>query len=152
MKKGRKSSSHTRHCSSPEIQIMKKMSLALIATALLFLCPIRLSHAAAVLATGGVYGGPSQKYVYCYVFNAGSKTLTFSTDRYYGILNQSGQAVSPWTATSIAPNKTLAIGASIANNTTYACRIGLVQAKTNARGTLDIRDVNQNVLVNSPLR
>jgi hypothetical protein len=128
-----------------------KTLTALIASLLLF-SPMRFSNAAAMLATGGVYGGPSQKYVYCYLFNAGPTTLTFSTDRYYGILNQSGQAVSPWTAASIAPNKTLAIGASIANNTTYACRIGLVQAKTNARGTLDIRDVNQNVLVNSPLR
>ncbi|MFO1417075.1 MAG: hypothetical protein U1E83_00255 [Methylotetracoccus sp.] len=128
---------------------MKIMSLTATAAVLAM---IAVPVSAASLATGGVYGGPQQKFAYCYVFNAGASVSLGRAQ----IIDQNGNVVSgPGSCQGqFLPLKgTCQLSANIANNLTYGCRVQVSdQAAAGLRGTLDIRDASENVLVSSPLR
>lgn len=126
----------------------------------LTLSSVQASAFAAVLATGGVYGGPDQQKVYCYLFNqtniAAIQILSAE------IIKQDGTVLPiPATDNSChplnAPNPLLPLHSClltvpIENNATYGCRIVIEGKAVAVRGTLDIRNVNEGVLTSSPLR
>lgn len=115
--------------------------------------------AASVLATGGVYGGPEQRRVYCNIFNGGSELLYLEEP---DLLSQDGARLSnnvvntciargppPW---PLPPDGTCVAGADIAQSATYACRVVIRGPKGKVRGTMDIRDESDQLLTSSPLR
>ena len=105
-----------------------------------------------VLATGGVYGGPTQFAAVCYVFNAGDDRVSISNAV---IRDQSGNIVPPFTTNSCAgqtlnPGKTCALDAATTNQA-YSCTI-TARRLSGLRGTMDIRGPGGGVFAFSSLR
>jgi hypothetical protein len=117
------------------------------------------------LATGGVYGGPGQKKAYCYVSN--NEPTSF--DASGSILREDGAGVTSGSSClgnrwrprgALTPKGTCVLEADIQAGYAYGCvitiSVGLVPApgapKWDVRGTMDIRDGSDHVLVSSPLR
>ena len=128
-----------------------------------------------VIATGGVYGGPTPHQETCYVFNAGTSIIPFAAGARIVGENQS----FPLTASSCA-NIDVTTGAAgpfhllpgqmcfitIAGglpggdtNQPWGCSFTTMPPGApisalypNLRGVMDIRDSNGNVLINSNLR
>lgn len=129
---------------------------------LMFLCCISPTPLADVaLATGGVYGGPTQHKAYCYVFN--SQPIRSVNIAAAEIIDQNGSSLpilqegntctnwrTPFKA--LPAGQTCVLGVEIANNSTHACRVVVKGKKLKLRGTMDIRDVNDIVLTSSELR
>ena len=109
-----------------------------------------------VLAAGGVYGGSTQHKAYCYIFNAapGKSVSVVNTE----IIHENGTSI-PLSDNTCASSPTLGakrtclFSAVIQSNATYACRvaIGGKKAQTPVRGTMDIRDNVENLLLSTPL-
>ena len=111
------------------------------------------------LATGGVYGGPDQKKAYCYVQNAGSTQFSLIDG---SILQENGADVTsarlcgvpkaPWGF--LIPGATCELTADIQAGHTYGCVFNIPgrAARRDVRGTMDIRDGADHVLISSPLR
>jgi len=124
--------------------------------ALLLVCSMP-STAASLLEAGGVYGGPSQVRAFCYVFNGSAASISFGARR---ILDQSGTDITLPTQEGhcghfnapLGPNKTCLVSGNIGGGSVYACKIWINEPKTLVRGTLDLRDSANRVLVSSPLR
>jgi hypothetical protein len=105
-----------------------------------------------LLATGGVYGGITQNHAVCYVFNAGA---TATPKLIIQLRKQNGGLQGPATTlpAGVAPGTISAQAFFIANNQAYSCTV-LGPAGSSApdlRGVMDVRDVSNNVLVNSNL-
>lgn len=128
----------------------------------MFLCGISPTlRADVVLATGGVYGGPTQHKAYCYVFNAQPiRSVNIAAAE---IIDQNGSSLpipqegntcTNWRTPvkALPAGQTCVLGAEIANNSTHACRVVVKGKKLKLRGTMDIRDVNDIVLTSSELR
>lgn len=118
-------------------------------------------NADAILATGGVYGGPTQHKAYCYVFN--TRPVEAADIAAAELIDQSGNSLpipqegntcTYWRTPvkALPAGQTCVFGVDIANNLTYACRVVVKGKKLKLRGTMDIRDVSDNVLTSSPLR
>jgi hypothetical protein len=103
-----------------------------------------------LLATGGVYGGTSQNHDVCYVFNAG----TSSAKVLIVLREQKGGFTGPPTTTVMAPGTISAAAAFVKHNVAYSCTVKgpAGSSATDLRGVMDVRDVNNNVLINSDLR
>lgn len=109
------------------------------------------AHAADVLAAGGLFGGPAQRSVVCFVYNGGTANVTITTPRIY----QQGGFSLPLTSNTCG--STLTPGAicrvqAVADNLPYSCRTTVSPDKANVRGMLEVRDVNDAVLHNIGLR
>ena len=105
-----------------------------------------------LLATGGVYGGITQNHAVCHVFNAGA---TATPKLIIQMRNQKGGLQGPATTLplGLAPGTIGAQSFFIANNQAYSCTV-LGPAGSSApdlRGVMDVRDVSNNVLINSNL-
>jgi hypothetical protein len=102
------------------------------------------AHAAAVFASGKVYGGASQNDVVCYIFNSGSTPVTIFS---VAINDESGNQTA--TSSTCNPDGTpLAAGtgcliaaASISSTSAYDCVITATNSD-GLRGSLEIRDPN----------
>lgn len=149
--------------------IMKRSQIS-IAVSLLFAASLAVEAGTTTISTGGVYGGPKQSQAYCYAFNPTS-TKTFYFVGSAQILKQDGTEVTssatcypgthaPWLGT-LEPLHTCVFSAELESGTSYGCRVtfrstppGVSKggAKPNVRGTMDIRDAEDNVLTSSPLR
>jgi hypothetical protein len=101
-----------------------------------------------VLATGGVYGGISQNHDVCYAFNP---TKTVTPQLVMIIRDQSGGILGTTTGV-VLPGRIIAVATYVANNLPYSCTVFSTTAVTDLRGVMDVRDVNNNVLINSNLR
>ena len=104
-----------------------------------------------ILATGGIYGGPSQAAAVCYVYNAGSRPVFISSAV---IRDQAGAIVANLTVNSchmmfLQPSRTCALDA-VATNQSYSCTISAERAAA-LRGNMDMRTSNGSVLANSNL-
>jgi hypothetical protein len=95
-------------------------------------------QAATILASGPVYGGPSQQQVACEVVNVGTTPITFVKTELLGQF----QAPLPLNfndcidgnGASLEPNATCNFQAAAGNQAT-ACKVIILEAKTNVRGT-----------------
>jgi hypothetical protein len=107
---------------------------------------------AETLAGGAVYGGVTQTQVACYLFNAGIGAVTVTTNSIYqeGII-----APLPLTAdtcNTLAPGATCVIATNVGNNATHSCRMVVTPTGSDVRGSIEIRDIRNNVLNNQELR
>lgn len=148
-----------------------KRPLNVLAISALFAASLAVEAGTTTISTGGVYGGPRQTKAYCYVFNPTS-AKTYYFVGFAKIIKQDGTDVrsaqtcfpgahGPWLG-SLFPQRTCVFSADLESGTTYACRVTLRSTppgsetnpggKPDVRGTLDIRDAEDNVLTSSPLR
>jgi hypothetical protein len=115
------------------------------------LCTGVTGHADEILAAGSIYGGPKQVRAVCYVYNAGDAAFALSVPE---IRDQNGQFVTleiEQCGLTLGAGRSCGVAANIANNSAYSCRV-IVKPPATARGILEVRDVNQNVLQNIELR
>jgi hypothetical protein len=130
------------------------------------------SWAAAILAVGGVYGGPSQKYAFCTVTNQGPTDVTWTYSDSNGvsahIVDQAGQEMADiidhkrqpscipylpgYPTNRLLAGDTCLLASVVAPNSSYGCALGFDEGKAHVVGTLDLRDANYNVLISVPLR
>ena len=101
-----------------------------------------------LLATGGVYGGITQNYAVCYVFNAGTSPVAVLME----IRDQTGGFAGAPTSTVVLPGTISAVANFVVNDESYSCTITGTPATANLRGGMDVRDVDENVLISSDLR
>jgi hypothetical protein len=101
-----------------------------------------------LLATGGVYGGITQRLSVCYAFNAGTSTVSEAS---LTIRNQVGGAIGK-TRCAVAAGTLCAVVVNVVSTMAYSCTITSTSTNAaNLRGVLDFRDATGNVLINSNL-
>jgi hypothetical protein len=129
------------------------------------------SWAAAILAVGGIYGGPSQRYAFCTVSNQGPTDINLSYSDSHGLLahivDQAGQTMPdlidrkrqpscipyiPGISTTLHAGDTCLLASVVAPSSSYGCVLGIDEGTANVVGTLNLRDANYNVLISVPLR
>ena len=105
---------------------------------------------AATLATGSVYGGETQVFTTCAIFNAGTTSITFVSEE---IIRSDGDIVPLFTnnCSTLRPGDTCVIGANTSAIHGHACRVRFNGLSTFIRGVMDIRRGN-TVLNSSELR
>lgn len=106
---------------------------------------------------GGVFGGPAQKRAVCYFSNLSNETIKLKG---YKITDPNGTALT--LAVDECSNIfggllnggwTCGIAADVSNNLPYNCLSKIsVANKPNVRGTFELRDASQNVVVSQPLQ
>src|SRR5215216_6254148 len=114
------------------------MRMPRVLTGIILACGLAGSVQADILASGPVYGGPSQVQVACQVFNAGSTPITFVTKEIFDQLTPGGGPVTlnfDNCSASLAPNDICTFQAA-ANNQAYSCKVNIIQVKTDVRGTM----------------
>jgi hypothetical protein len=131
---------------------LSKMRRQRILTAMVLACGLAGPVQAEILASGPVYGGPSQNHVACSVFNANSDPITFvRTD----IFDQTSLDAIPLTfnncGASLAPGDQCNFQ-TVANNQGYACKVIINEGKENIRGTMIALDPSNTVLSEADLR
>jgi hypothetical protein len=101
--------------------------------------------------SGVLYGGPTQTHVVCYLFNAGPGNVSVTAKT---IADESAEITQYGTScgTTLGVGKTCWFGAYIVNNRAHSCRAVLSPSGDNVRGSIDVRDVDMKVLVQSQLR
>ncbi|MFO1068666.1 MAG: hypothetical protein U1E14_09100 [Geminicoccaceae bacterium] len=109
-----------------------------------------LPAAADTIASPPIYGGLTQKFMVCYVFNAGTTAIGITATKGYTDLGVVGTLSSTCPA-SLQPGKTCQMVVSILNDIAHGCLINLSN-KANARASVEIRDVNAKVLNRADLR
>ena len=98
---------------------------------------------ARVLAGGSIYGGTSQTQGTCYLYNAGTSTVTISSRQ---IIRESGINLNPTGCTTLLSNRTCAITMPIVNNRAHACRFVFTPDSADVRGAFEVRDNNLDIL------
>jgi hypothetical protein len=132
-------------------QYLQRLGLVAVAVAA-FLAMGTNAHAQQLLAAGSLYGGPAQVRAVCYFYNAGTLPVSLLTPQITDqngtfvplVINQCGASLAAGTVCGIAGN--------IANNSTYSCSTYVAPDATTVRGILEVRDSNQNPLLNIQLR
>ena len=124
------------------------MMLCRILITMVLLLGTSLAAHAEILATGGVWGGPTQVGASCIIFNAGTTSITFQTAE---ILTDDGTPVALATNTcdTLLPNRSCTIAATITNITAHSCKVSFDGSSTFIRGVFDIRRNDGVILVNS---
>jgi hypothetical protein len=103
------------------------------------------------LATGAVFGGPSQFSANCYVFNVGPPITIVAAE----IRNQKGAIVTTsntCTRATLAQFATCGVSATSLTFQTYECDVETSGTNADLRGVMDIRNGASDVLINSNLR
>ena len=127
------------------------MRIRQVITVMALLLGLNVAAHADILATGMMYGGPTQNNAICYLFNAGTGPVTVVNNQ---IIRQSSD-ILPLTVDNcgvLAVGTTCAIAVgSITNGLPHACRFVLSPSGADVRGVLEIR-AGGIVLQNSELR
>jgi len=103
-----------------------------------------------VLATGALYGGPTQNTAVCYLFNAGSGPVTVVSNQIIREPNLN-LALSFDGCSVLAAGSSCGIAAPILNNVAHSCKFVLSQSGADVRGVLEMRS-GLTVLSTSDLR
>ena len=114
------------------------MRMPRVLTGIILACGLAGTAQADILASGPVYGGPSQVRVACQVFNAGSTPITFVSTEIFDQLTPGGGPVTLDFANCVgllAPNDICTFQAP-ATNQAYSCKVNIVEVKTDVRGTM----------------
>lgn len=121
----------------------------ILMTAVLLLGASAAAHAD-VLATGAIYGNPTQNGAVCYLYNAGTSAVTITSNL---IIRQNfGPVVlASDNCGVLAAGGICAISAGIVNNVGHACKFVITESAAVVRGVFEIR-AGLNVLSNSDLR
>ncbi len=116
----------------------------------IFLLGITAAAHADILAGGPIYGGPGQDNAVCYLFNAGTGTVTVSSNQ---IIRLDGTVVTLDTDTcaSLGPNKGCVIHGVVTDPQTYSCKMVISPSAADVRGAFELRS-NLSVLKSIELR
>jgi hypothetical protein len=145
---------------------LNSLGIALVASLALLLTGVA-AHAQTILATGAIYGGRSTHTEACYLFNAGSSSVTIKSATIYG--ENGPNYLSPTTSITSPPQfhfnscgtlpatlgagKTCGVASEDDTNQAWSCAFSFTNSSlTNVRGVMDLRDINDNELINSNLR
>jgi hypothetical protein len=114
------------------------------------LLTFHLNAQAVVIASGSNYAGANQRSVVCNIYNTTGTTVTIGSRR---IISRLGVNVPVQTTcgTTIAANTTCTISALVSPNETYACRVD-VSSTAAVRGSFELRNVNNTVLIRADMR
>lgn len=107
-------------------------------------------QADSLLASGPVYGGPTQNHVACTIFNAGTTPITFVAR----VISSQSLASVPLTfnnCTTLEPNR-ICTFQTAASNQAYSCKAFIIQATTDVRGTMVALTPANTVLSEAALR
>jgi hypothetical protein len=150
---------------------LNSLGIALVASLALLLTGVA-AHAQTILATGAIYGGLNTHTEACYLFNAGLSPVTIKSGTIYGengpnfgfptsppyppnavpITALHFNSCGPSPAT-LLPGKTCGIASEDDTNQAWSCAFWIINSSTsNVRGVMDLRDINDNELINSNLR
>ena len=103
-----------------------------------------------ILATGAMYGGPTQNTAVCYLFNAGTGPVNVVTNQIIREPNIS-LLLAFDNCGVLAAGSTCSIVANLANNVPHSCKFVLSPSGADVRGVMEIRS-GGTVLQNSNLR
>jgi hypothetical protein len=103
-----------------------------------------------ILATGAMYGGSTQTLAACYLFNAGTGTVTVTSNQ---IIREAATnlALATDNCNVLAPATSCRIATNIVSNLAHSCRFIISPSAADVRGVMEIRAGN-TVLQNSDLR
>jgi hypothetical protein len=128
------------------------MRMPRILTGIVLACGLAGTVQADILASGPVYGGPSQDHVACQVFNANNTPITFVSIE---LFDQTSLGAIPLTfnncGVSLAPGD-MCNFQTVANNQAYACKVIINEGKENIRGTMNALTPANTVLSEADLR
>ena len=125
---------------------MRKISIACLS-----LLTMGTAANATTLAAGGLYGGTTQVFALCYLYNAGTSSVNISGKH----IIEEGVGPISFSADNCG---TLALGsicrfdAGIANNAVHACKAEVSPNDAHVRGILEIRDGSGTPLQTEQLR
>ncbi len=114
---------------------------------------------ATTLASSPLYGGTSQHYAVCYLFNA-SKGLVTVTSSSIVIESNGNDTLNSdsCTGNTLRPHHSCAFGATFSDPVdqiaTHVCQVtltGLSGALKGMRGTIDLRDTSAKILSSAPM-
>ena len=99
------------------------------------------AEAASTLASGPVLGGQQQERVACVVVNLGSTPITFLTKQLVGQFKGNLTQDFSDCGTKLRPGATCSFQANVNNqgtapNQAASCKVVILEAKTNVRGTM----------------
>ena len=121
-----------------------------LVTAVLLLGVSAAAHAD-ILATGAMYGGPTQNTAVCYLFNAGTGPVTVVSNQIIrepninlGLSFDGCGVLVAGSSCGIAVN-------NIANNAAHSCKFVLSPSGADVRGVMELRQ-GLTVLQNAELR
>jgi hypothetical protein len=104
-----------------------------------------------VLATGAIFGGPTQNLAICYLYNAGTSAVTITNNQ---IIRQNFGPVVPLgfdNCGTLSAGGICAIYAAAVNTAAHACKFVITESASEVRGVLEIRS-GGTVLNSSDLR
>jgi hypothetical protein len=130
------------------------MRMPRVLTGIILACGLAGTARADILASGPVYGGPSQVRVACQVFNAGSTPITFVSTEIFDQLTPGGGPITLGFSNCVgllAPNDICTFQAP-ANDQAYGCKVNIVEVKTDVRGTMTALDPLNAMLSEADLR
>ena len=116
----------------------------------MLLLGVSVAAHADVLATGALYGGPTQNTAVCYLFNAGTGPVTVVSNQIIREPNIN-LPLSFDGCGVLAAGSSCGIATNIANNVAHSCKFVLSQSGADVRGVLEMRS-GLTVLSNSDLR
>ena len=113
----------------------------LVLSGIVLACGMAGTAAAATLASGPVFGGQKEEQVACVVVNLGSTPITFVTKQLVGQFkasltlnfNDCGATLLPGAFCSFQANVNTQ---GTAPHQAVSCKVVIVEAKTNVRGTM----------------
>jgi hypothetical protein len=110
------------------------------------------AHAATLAGVG--YGGTSQGWATCYLFNTGSTAVSITSKGFVREFDASSPTLAyDGCGTSIAAGFVCAFQAPIDSIAGYACKVTLGSGAANVRGELELRSTsNSTILNNVPLK
>ena len=127
------------------------MKMQRLLSGIVLACGLVGTVQADTLASGPVYGGPSQNRVACQVFNAGNTPITFVSTRISSQFNASVPLTFNNCGASLAPNRICTFQAT-ASDQAFSCKALINEAKTNVRGTMAALNSSNDALSEADLR
>jgi hypothetical protein len=145
-KKSRQSSQNLVFTTQENVMLKTKL---LIAASVLALSP---AIHADTLASGAMYGGPSQTNAVCYIYNAGTGPVSINSRT---LSREPGVVLAPFynnCGVGLAAGKSCGFAANVVNNAAHFCRVVVSPSGADVRGTIEMRDAQGRVLTNADLR
>ena len=126
------------------------MTMRRVLAITVFLLGFSVIARADILATGSMYGGPTQNNAICYLFNAGTGPVSVFSNQ---IIREPNINLALFTDTCgvLAAGSNCTIGANIVNGLAHSCKFVLSPSGADVRGVMEIRS-GGTVLQNSNLR
>ncbi len=127
------------------------MNMRRVLTTTVLLLGLSVAAHADILATGAMYGGPTQNTAVCYLFNAGTGPVTVVSNQILREPNINLPLSFDGCGVLAAGNSCGIAVNNIVNNAAHSCKFVLSPSGADVRGVMEIRS-GLTVLQNSTLR